>query len=216
MRFQQGVVLETLQGDSSLCNSLVSLKAMLKAIKGEGEAVLLELCSLVSSIQQQELTALVTISLLLVEYTDVFSEQQALPSVRAWDHAIVLQPGSRQVNVWLYRYPHHQKSEIERFVRDMLRAGIIQLNVSSFSSPVLLVKKKDGGWRFCVDYRSLNKVTTLDKFPIPIVDGLLDETRRHFEDDLPYSRGALRILSHALWTLQRADNISRNNEPGLS
>ena len=45
-------MLVTLQGDPSLCNSLVSLKAMLKAIKGEGEAVLLELCSLVSSDQQ--------------------------------------------------------------------------------------------------------------------------------------------------------------------
>ena len=48
MRFQQGAVLVTLQGDPSLCNSLVSLKAMLKAINGEGEAVLLGLCSLVS------------------------------------------------------------------------------------------------------------------------------------------------------------------------
>ena len=68
-------MLVTLQEDSSLCNSLVSLKAMLKAIKGEGEAVLLELCSLVSSDQQQELAVLVTISLLLAEFIDVFSEQ---------------------------------------------------------------------------------------------------------------------------------------------
>lgn len=79
------------------------------------------------------------------------------------------------MNVRPYRYPHSQKQEIEAQVAKFLNTGWIQPSTSPFSSPVLLLKKKDGSWRMCVDYRALSAVTVKDRFPLPTIDELLDE-----------------------------------------
>jgi hypothetical protein len=116
-----------------------------------------------------------SMSQVLAKYPEIFDEPTQLPPKREIDHTISLKEGIEPVNVRPYRYAYFQKAEIEKQVQEMLNSGLIRPSTSPFSSPVLLVKKKDGSWRFCTDYRSLNAVTIKDRFPIPTVEDMLDE-----------------------------------------
>ena len=111
----------------------------------------------------------------LSKFSHMFEQPTNLPPKRSKNHHIPLQLNSGPVRVRPYWYPYCQKAEIERMVQELLKSELIRLSNSSFSSPVLLVKKVDGAWRFCVDYRALNKITIKDKYPITMIDELLGE-----------------------------------------
>jgi hypothetical protein len=108
-----------------------------------------------------------TIKELIQEFGHIFQTPTALPPQRVYDHSISLLPNSAPVNSRPYRYSPEQKDEIERQVASMLQASTILPSLSPFTSPLLLVKKKDNTWRFCIDYRKLNIITVKNKFPLP-------------------------------------------------
>ena len=89
---------------------------------------------------------------LIDQFAELFEEPKGLPPKREFDHAIPLIPGAQPVNVRQYRYNPEQKDEIERQIAEMLENGIIQPSSSPFSSPLLLVAKKDLSWRLCTDF----------------------------------------------------------------
>ena len=101
-----------------------------------------------------------------------------LPPERKIEHVTEIKSGSIPINVKPYRYPHHHKMEIERLIPDLLKCGVITKIRSPYAAPVVLVRKKDGSCRLCIDYRGLNKITIKDKFPIPFINEMLDELRK--------------------------------------
>jgi hypothetical protein len=113
---------------------------------------------------------------ILSKHQVVFSTPQGLPPSRGvHDHSIPLVPDNLPPNVRPYRHPFAQKNEIEKIVQELLTAGVIRPSTSPYSSPVVMVLKKEGSWCMCPDFHALNKLTIKDKFPIPVIDDLLDE-----------------------------------------
>ncbi|GKD03897.1 DEAD-box ATP-dependent RNA helicase 41 [Tanacetum coccineum] len=109
------------------------------------------------------------------KFERVFEIPTEPPPQRPHDHQIPLMPNKPPINVRPYRHPPKQKDAIELMVKELLESGVIRTSQSPFSSPIVMVKKNDGSCRMCVDYRQLNKYTVEDKFPIPVIEELIDE-----------------------------------------
>ena len=111
---------------------------------------------------------------LVIAYQDVFAlEGEELGTTSAVNHVIDTQQAT-PIKQYARRVPFAMRGRVEELVAEMLRRGVVQPTKSPWASPVILVAKKDGGTRFCVDYRRLNSVTKPDVFPLPRIDDCLD------------------------------------------
>ena len=111
----------------------------------------------------------------LGQYHDVFSLEDGERRETNLTEMVIETGDSPPQRVPARRMPLAVRREVAKQLKDMQRAGVIRPSASPWSSPVVMVRKKDGTQRFCVDYRALNAVTRADTFPLPRVDDLLDQ-----------------------------------------
>ena len=167
------ISLKGIKDSTSTCLKIKSRKLKGLVRKG-GIAQVIHLCPLTTE-EASPSDIPPEITQLISSNDKLFQDPITLPPERAFDHQIPLILGVKPVNVKPSRYSPTQKDEIERQIKEMLENGIIKPSHSPFASAVILVKKKDGSWRFCVDYRHLNNIAVKNKYPLPVVDELLDE-----------------------------------------
>ena len=111
---------------------------------------------------------------ILSKHQVVFSTPQGIPhSHGVHDHSIPLVPRILPPNIHPYRHPFSQKNK--KIVQELLNVGVILLSTIPYSSPVVMVLKKEGSWCMFPDFRALKKLTIKDKFPIFVIYDLLDE-----------------------------------------
>ena len=107
----------------------------------------------------------------LLSFPDVFDNSLGNTSVALHNIDTGDSPPIRQ---YPRRLPYHHRAEAEKQVNDMLSQGVIQPSISPWSSPSVLVKKNDGSYRFCKDFRKLTSITKVEVHPLPRVDDLLE------------------------------------------
>lgn len=110
----------------------------------------------------------------LARYLDVFAKSALhLGTTKAISHKIQL-TDNIPVRKRPYRVPQILRKELDNQIKELLEAKIITPSVSAYAAPVVLVKKKQGGYRLCVDYRALNAKTVADVYPLPLITETVD------------------------------------------
>nr|GEZ62218.1 putative reverse transcriptase domain-containing protein [Tanacetum cinerariifolium] len=110
------------------------------------------------------------------EFPDVFPEElPGLPPVCQVEFQVDLIPGTTHVARTPYRLAPSEMQELSNQFQELADRGFIRPSTSPWGAPVLFVKKKDGSFRMCIDYRELNKLTVKNRYPLPRIDDLFDQ-----------------------------------------
>ena len=114
----------------------------------------------------------------IAEFPDVFSAKEfdQLPAHRSWDHAIDLSEGFKAADCKVYPLSPAEQGALQEFLDENLRTGRIRPSKSPMASPFFFIKKKDGSLRPVQDYRKLNDGTIKNKYPLPLIQELIDKT----------------------------------------
>ncbi|GKC38867.1 putative reverse transcriptase domain-containing protein [Tanacetum coccineum] len=129
------------------------------------------------------------------EFPEVFPEDlPGLPPVRQVEFQIDLIPGAAPVARAPYRLAPSEMQELSNQLQELADRGFIRPSTSPWGAPVLFVKKKDGSFRMCIDYRELNKLTVKNRYPLPRIDDLFDQ----LQGSSVYSKIDLRSGYHQL------------------
>lgn len=115
----------------------------------------------------------------LHDFMDVFEKKDfdKLPERRPWDHAIELTTDFQPVDCKVYPMAPNEQKELDVFLEENLRSGRIVLSKSPMASPFFFIKKKDGKLRSVQDYRKLNDMTIKNRYPLPLIQELLDKLK---------------------------------------
>ena len=129
------------------------------------------------------------------EFPDVFLDDIAgLPLDREVEFTIDLIPGTEPISILTYRMAPIELRELKAQLEELLSKGFIRPSISPWGAPILFMKKKDGSWRLCIDYRQLNRVTIRNQYPLPKIDELFDQ----LQGSRVYSKTDLRSGYHQL------------------
>nr|GFB07767.1 putative reverse transcriptase domain-containing protein [Tanacetum cinerariifolium] len=129
------------------------------------------------------------------DFLEVFPEDlPGLPSIRPVEFQFDLVPGAAPVARAPYRLAPFEMKDLAEQLKELSDKGFIRPSSSPWGAPVLFVKKKDGSFRMCIDYRELNKLTVKNRYPLPRIDDLFDQ----LQGSSVYSKIDLRSGYHQL------------------
>ena len=168
---EMGVIFQGSLQDSSSCILLVNV-----ATKWFGESCQAFLANLGESDSKTKELSMIPV---VAEFLDVFLDEIPwLPPKRAVEFVIDLAPrGVTPISKAPYRMAPVELKELQVQLKELLDKGFIRPSFSPWGAPVLFVKKKDGTFRLCIDYRELNKVTIKNRYPLPRIDDLFDQLK---------------------------------------